>query len=456
MSTALSQPSHSQGRSKASTRNQSGTLPKKSKPSQTRDAPKEPLRIAAIPPPGPSKPVIIPTRTRLDHLSTRAQAVPHDPHALPPSVAAFLAIANPPDPGDVRLSPSLPKGPDKYAGHGLDETAKIDYHGVASSESSPHSWRLLLSPPQEGEEEDSGVGSNNAGRGPPSSLRSLSSESMPSLDTDTESTQTSSSPLTPTLPLIGYGYRERRSKSVSSSVPEGCETDHPLLLKPLECERVGGAYSDDIETDEVTLRHTSRPSLRSNLTASLRRLKSAARSLSTVAGPTPIHDVPPTKASLAGPSCFTDERRPLPWVELPDPALRRYLNPITVSPTELYNHRDSLESSGSCTASIQMQTYRPGARKSEKASAPPVFVNAASQSVLDEESTMSAACRHREPRENSDFLRVIVLEMNMRKVGKLCDSEPGRARLWLPARQMSSQSAGRNSETPKRWMSISV
>ena len=28
-----------------------------------------------------------------------------------------------------------------------------------------------------------------------------------------------------------------------------------------------------------------------------------------------------------------------------------------------------------------------------------------------------------------------MLEMNMRKVGKLSDSSPGRARLWLPARQ---------------------
>jgi len=41
--------------------------------------------------------------------------------------------------------------------------------------------------------------------------------------------------------------------------------------------------------------------------------------------------------------------------------------------------------------------------------------------------------RPREPRENSDFLRVVVLEMNMRRKGKLRDGL-GRARIWLGPR----------------------
>jgi hypothetical protein len=48
-----------------------------------------------------------------------------------------------------------------------------------------------------------------------------------------------------------------------------------------------------------------------------------------------------------------------------------------------------------------------------------------------------AIIRQREPRENSDFLRVIVLEMNMRRVGKLDAKAAGRARVWLPPRRMS-------------------
>ena len=48
---------------------------------------------------------------------------------------------------------------------------------------------------------------------------------------------------------------------------------------------------------------------------------------------------------------------------------------------------------------------------------------------MDEQKTSQ---RPREPRENSDFLRVVVMEMNMRRAGKL-DGE-GRARLWLGPR----------------------
>lgn len=40
--------------------------------------------------------------------------------------------------------------------------------------------------------------------------------------------------------------------------------------------------------------------------------------------------------------------------------------------------------------------------------------------------------RQREPRENRDFLRIFVCEMNMRKNGKLSDDAVGHAKLWLP------------------------
>lgn len=47
----------------------------------------------------------------------------------------------------------------------------------------------------------------------------------------------------------------------------------------------------------------------------------------------------------------------------------------------------------------------------------------------------SPAARPREVRENGDFLRVIVLEMNMRRRGKLSDTAHGKAKLILPPRQ---------------------
>ena len=46
----------------------------------------------------------------------------------------------------------------------------------------------------------------------------------------------------------------------------------------------------------------------------------------------------------------------------------------------------------------------------------------------------------------------------MRKVGKLKDGSPGRARLWLPARQdgkvVEDESADGGKGVPKRWTGI--
>ena len=67
--------------------------------------------------------------------------------------------------------------------------------------------------------------------------------------------------------------------------------------------------------------------------------------------------------------------------------------------------------------------------------------------------------RQREPRENSDFLRVIVLEMNMRRVGKLDAKAVGKARIWLPPRKLGTSKlpASQNaSGVPNRWIGTSV
>ncbi len=78
--------------------------------------------------------------------------------------------------------------------------------------------------------------------------------------------------------------------------------------------------------------------------------------------------------------------------------------------------------------------------------------------------TSSLLPRQREPRENSDFLRVIVLEMNMRKCGKLSEREGGRARLWLPPMQVGQGVKGGDggegregrgiNEVPRRWVGV--
>ena len=64
--------------------------------------------------------------------------------------------------------------------------------------------------------------------------------------------------------------------------------------------------------------------------------------------------------------------------------------------------------------------------------------------------------RQREMRENSDFIRIAVMEMAMRKRGKLDDQRPGRAKWALPARRTSAApyEIGANG-VPARWRSIS-
>lgn len=53
--------------------------------------------------------------------------------------------------------------------------------------------------------------------------------------------------------------------------------------------------------------------------------------------------------------------------------------------------------------------------------------------LFDPDANEGRSERHREPRENRDFLRVFVCEMQMRRNGKLSeDLGSGRAKLWLP------------------------
>lgn len=196
---------------------------------------------------------------------------------------------------------------------------------------------------------------------------------------------------------------------------------------------------------------------------------------------------------------FSSEIRP-PQIEgggLPTSAQRRYLNPSSVSfqgpstssssssiktplqstrpltfeeqeaPFQQALHAPYLAEAaavGEALPSIQMQTYTrygaggnnrrgkttPAARRNTGgAVGVPSQPDAASEAgrALSGGSTGgngeielgggSGTFRHREPRENSNFLRVVVLEMNMRREGKL---ESGRARIWLPPRQQQQYS----------------
>jgi len=413
----------------------------------------KPTWMSSAPAATPSKPMVIPTRTRnggarrtkeasydkMRSIEDGASHV-HDPTAVPTSAAAFIAITSP---LASTLGTEAPRTPRFDGGsrktRTRDEELGISQHAMSAS--SPRSWSMLLSPPNESDLENISIGSDITLSGA-SFGRSLSNESMPSLDTDYGSSTSASSISTPGTLCGSRGGIERRPKGVCSSKIEECPLDHPLL--PLPPTEDSGLASLAIDTGLAASNPPStrrrQSGFRSNLSALFR---SAARSFSNFSAPAISRDEYLTRSLLPISPPFTDERRPLPLLEPPDPTLRRYLNPITASPAELHTHHEhapSQKARSQCTTSIQLQTYQRTPRPSAKASAPPIFAsaNAAIAEAADEPFTVSSP-RPRELRENSDFLRVIVLEMNMRRSGIMSETAPGKARMWLPARQVGKR-----------------
>ena len=430
----------------------------------------KPARMLSAPPSSPSKPVVIPTRTRDDGQRTRQGLIPnssaipgdsrsrHDPQSIPPSAVALIAMTAFPESRHTSSARNRRKRLERAFGcDELEISMGSEALKPSSSSSSPQSWGILLSPPDEFEQETASVTSDSNLGQLQYSVHSLSSDSMPSLEGDVESIASTSNFSTPAMSLSRRGTSEKRSKKFPG---EDCLLDHPLLPRTtdfdMDCEALEEAHAPEI-------RPSSRSTFlfKSNLTASLRILRSAATSLSNFTAATVQRDDYLTRSLLFISPQVTDERRPLPSADVPDPALRRYLNPITLSPAELHFHPDPAPYIH-CTTSIQLQTYHRAFKAPlhhNKATAPPVFTShPLSRSSAHGEpfpsATSPSISRQREPRENSDFLRIIVLEMNMRKVGKLSDGAPGKAKLWLPARQIlpSPAEEADSSPVPRRWV----
>ena len=284
------------------------------------------------------------------------------------------------------------------------------------------------------------------------SFRSSSSESVPSLDTDNESSCSFSSswsqPAAAAAAAAAAASRrplaDARSRIVTSP-PEECDFNHPLMPAPVLATPAPEEGDEDADeeaesaglglplADELSkLVSRRRRNLVSNLSASFRVLKSAAKSFTNLTYTTAIqqpHANLATNMLYITTSPYTDERRPRPLEEDPTPALRRYLNPWSSS------HDES-----PCTGAVQMQTYnladrkryRPAAARAGRSPEPAIL----EEDEEDDEgaSATEPALRQREVRENSGFLRIAVLEMNMRRCGKINDQAPGRARYTLPPR----------------------
>ncbi|KAL8832434.1 MAG: hypothetical protein Q9191_000254 [Dirinaria sp. TL-2023a] len=412
--------------------------------------------------------MIIPTRTRSGRErrtkvmtpktleKTEDEQVAHDPEAIPSSMAAWLALISLPTP---QYKPDLTRNGRSKSGSRsrLGEITDTDDCENTPPASSFRSWSMLMSPSSDLGLENNSVVSDTT-YDAASFVRSISNDSVPSLYTDYGSSPSTSGFSTPGTVSRSRRGTPRKQKELSSSITEDCLLDHPLLPRsPTEA-----LDRDASETDASRLCMPSPPpvkamsSFKSNLTASLGVLRSAARSFSGLVS----REEYLTRSMLPMTPPFTDERRPLPSLKLPDPALRRYLNPSNVVSPELHLHHESprpYQARSRCTASIQLQTYERVPQPSSKASAPPIFASASNANeavtVAADEPYSTPSPRPREIRENSDFLRVIVLEMNMRRSGRMNDATPGRAKMWLPARQVGkSEEEEREDGVPKRWL----
>ncbi|KAF2168003.1 hypothetical protein M409DRAFT_21450 [Zasmidium cellare ATCC 36951] len=386
-------------------------------------------------------------------IGRRKPSSAHDPNALPPAVAALLAVtAIPPrKPNRYRRRPGSDR---RISIEELIQEWKSDSSLKSTSYGSP-ALNVLL---EDTDCEDEDSERRDSGPDPAFlNARSASSESMPSLEADDRSVLSVGSPSTPGSLRSRKSYQNLKSRPRSLPTVEDCAFDHPLVprsvpedddfLLPVQKQSVSAAKP--------------RSSFKSNLTASLQSLKKAAvESISSIgrASSSPAlsrHATPPIDDMLwSHPFLFprfSSEIRPT--VDgTPSEAERRYLNPIPLTfeeqeaPFQQALHAPFLAEAIEDAPTIQLQTYNRGRRRGSPKRAPNPN-SEAGRALLG-----ATGVRQREVRENPDFLRIVVMEMNMRREGKL---EQGRAKIWLPPRE-ASPAPETTERVPRRWVGVSA
>ncbi|KAJ9133127.1 hypothetical protein NKR19_g9159 [Coniochaeta hoffmannii] len=399
----------------------------------------------------------------------------HSPDAIPASVAALLAVTSIPPPKSLRSNRQRRTLLEKR----MTVESVIEQSQEAEKQFSLNLGKspldLLLSAPEDSDVDDASLADSNVGS--PFS-RTASFSSVPSLD-DSYSADTPYSletPLTPFTPPKSRKPQPTRKSPEPLSSPSGEAEDHPLSspvigVEELDFRVFDGAPIQETKTPAQMPYRPLKSAFKSNLTASLRALRQAARSFSTLN----FTSIPPedflTRSILTiDPQVpYTDERRPQ-LEEEPSAALRRYLNPTTNSRLSKPSPAPAPVTGPSFTASIQMQTYKVQRQKSAGSPAgriprqPMAASGAHSSSVFSTSDSSTTALefplpgpRQREMRENSDFIRIAVMEMAMRKRGKLDDQRPGRARWALPPRKTSSKPYEiREDGVPARWVAVAA
>lgn len=444
----------------------------------------------------PTSPVQIPRQSTRDsshslsrHSSSSHRRKPtkksHNPASISPSVAALLAVT------DI---PRLQRQSSKRS-HGTDKPLTVnDIINDQQVSEKELSWNLtkspldvLLTPPEDLAADDYlSVSGSQVG----STLTStLSLNSVPSLLSGdsyvTDPILSLESPPYGSITASQRLYQQRRTRSpVRKSLepvrspPDSTTDDHPLARTavitklPLEDEDIDNAMLSD-SSEETTISLLSeqfkplKAVFKSNLTASFRALRSAAKSFSNINLPSPDDFVTQSMLAMDPKVPYTDERRPPVMKDMPSAEVRRYLNPTTrtrmeeLAASSSTTLSSSHSSAATTPASIQMQTYKIQRNKtlssSARASLPTESLQASSpppppaRTVVDESAV--PGMRQREMRENPDFIRIAVMEMAMRRCGKLDDKRAGRARWALPPRKTSTKVYQVGSDgVPVRWI----
>ncbi|KAM5353865.1 hypothetical protein ACJ41O_000515 [Fusarium nematophilum] len=420
----------------------------------------------------PTSPVKIPTTNNSHpqkrHTSQRRR--PRDSRSsetLSPSLAALLAVT------DIPRHKQLQRRR-RRSEKSLTVEEVIECQGSEKELSwslSRNPLDMLLSPPQEATDDDDSVSDCNIGSA--MSTRTYSVDSIPSLDESFTSECLSSlgSPGTPSPFSRRTRFTPMRKSLQPVVSPPGSVDEHPLAGDDADIEELDfTSLRQSEETQPVKSQFLQpfkplRSVFKSNLTASLRALRSAAKSFSAINLPSIPPDDFLTRSILTiDPNVpYTDERRPPVTEEIPSAAMRRYLNPTTNSRIE---SPTKTVFAGTFAASIQMRTYKiqrsrsaPGtSRNSYPSTSLQSQPSPAPQQPQPQVPSQTApGMRQREMRENSDFIRIAVMEMAMRKRGKLDDQRPGRARWALPPRQMTTKpyEVAPNG-VPVRWIPITV
>ncbi|KAJ5746062.1 hypothetical protein N7520_011244 [Penicillium odoratum] len=406
------------------------------------------------------------TPSKTSASSRRSSSSSSNDRQIPTSFASMLdatAIPVPRRTWSTRRPRKLPRG------NNVEEFSRLMQEGLKSKEDYLTSGvgysplDILLSPP----DNDKYLG-NESESEPAFSARSISSDSMPSLVHDLASPSSISQPPTP-----GGQKSPSERRQLRYTPAEDCAFDHPLLEADIEEGEIIDFDTFKKPAEDVIPRKQSasrsfprlRSSFKSNLTASLRAIKSAAQSVSSLTTPSVQPEDFLTRSLFAIAPELTDDRRPPPMQNPPSPELRRYLNPTPISPAEMcvyHDHpHDSPELTQTCV-SIQMQTYRRSRSRGHRRNHFHVVSKQKRDQYYTYDPEVPPMSRQRENRENSDFLRMVVLEMNMRRSGKLREDIPTRARIWLPPRKNNAYRVAGDyddcddNNIPSRWVGVSA